>query len=62
MSFKMLFWLLSLVNYSYSFGQVILSCDQASCIISDRGSEVMLQHAVISHVPTNIGDVSLGKC
>jgi len=22
----------------------------------------MLQHAVISHVPTNVGDVSLGKC
>ncbi|WAR00362.1 TP53B-like protein [Mya arenaria] len=39
-------------NASYSFSQVILSSDQAACIISDHGPEVQLQGCTTSHSST----------
>ncbi|KAL4227359.1 hypothetical protein ACF0H5_012802 [Mactra antiquata] len=42
----------------YTYSQVILSSDQASCIISDHGTQITLQHDE-SRQPVNYGDVSL---
>ncbi|XP_053405315.1 TP53-binding protein 1-like isoform X2 [Mercenaria mercenaria] len=43
----------------YTSGQVILSADQAACVISDHGSDVLMQLQAPAGLPVNVGDVSL---
>ena len=47
--------------YSYTLSQVILSTDQAACIVSDHGCDVQLQGYPSTPHTTAGGDVSLGK-
>ncbi|KAH3837070.1 hypothetical protein DPMN_110448 [Dreissena polymorpha] len=43
----------------YSFSQVILSTDQAACIVSDMGSVVLIQGSTNPGAPRDVGQVSL---
>ena len=40
---------------------MILTGDQASCLIADKGNEIMIELTGQPHQPVNVGDVSLGR-
>ena len=46
--------------FRYSHSEVILTADQANCLISDRGNEIMIEKPGQQLPPANVGDVSLG--
>ena len=39
---------------------MILTSDQASCLIADKGTEIMIELPGQPQQPVNVGDVSLG--
>ena len=53
--------LMVIIIFSYAQSEVILTADQAACLISDRGSEIMVELPGQQLPPANVGDVSLGK-